>query len=100
MPPRQDPIKKMIRIHLKITGLVQGVGYRAWASRSAHSLGLKGWVKNCPDKSVEAEVQGPQEKVKQFIQACHQGPSRSQVQEVKTKTLPDVGAFEEFEIKL
>ncbi len=80
--------------------MVQGVGYRAWASRTAHALGLKGWVKNCLDDSVEAEAQGPEEKVQAFIQACHQGPARGLVKEVKTKRLPDLEAFEDFEIKL
>ncbi len=89
-----------IRIHLKIIGLVQGVGYRVWASRTAKLLDLKGWVKNCPDDSVEAEAQGPEEKVQAFIQACHQGPARAQVKEVKTKRLPNLEAFEDFQIKL
>ncbi len=88
-----------IRIHLKIIGRVQGVGYRNWASCTAHSLGLKGWVKNCPDDNVEAEAQGPEEIVTEFVKACHQGPARAQVKEVKTKTLPDLGAYEDFEIK-
>ena len=87
------------RIHLKIIGRVQGVGYRVWASRTAHALGLMGWVKNCPDNSVEAETQGPEDKVKEFIQACQKGPARAQVQEVKTKTLTELGGFESFEIR-
>lgn len=89
----------MLRVHLKIIGRVQGVGYRNWASRSAHALGLKGWVKNCPDDSVEAEAQGPEEQIQKFIQSCQQGPARAQVLEVKIRTLPNLGAFEDFEIR-
>ncbi len=89
----------MLRIYLKIIGKVQGVGYRNWASHKAHELALVGWVKNCADNSVEAEVQGPEEKVLVFIQACNQGPARARVQEVQKKTLPNLGAFENFEIR-
>lgn len=44
------------RMHLKMIGRVQGVGYRNWACQKALALKLKGWVKNCADGSVEAEV--------------------------------------------
>jgi len=87
------------RVHLKIIGLVQGVAFRAWSCRFAESLGLTGWVKNCPDGSVEAEAQGSPDKIREFILACHQGPAQAQVKEIKTKTLPNLGAFEKFEIR-
>ena len=43
---------------LRITGRVQGVGYRVWALRMASRLGLRGWVRNRSDGSVEALVIG------------------------------------------
>ncbi|HOX00484.1 MAG TPA: acylphosphatase, partial [Deltaproteobacteria bacterium] len=45
--------------HLKIQGIVQGVWYRAGTRDEADRLGVSGWVRNAPDGSVEAFVQGP-----------------------------------------
>lgn len=88
-----------IRVHLQITGRVQGVGYRNWASQKAQALGLKGWVRNCPNGSVEAEAQGLEHSILEFVQACHQGPLRAQVREVKKNTLPVQGECVNFEIR-
>lgn len=68
--------------HLKITGRVQGVWYRAWTRENASELGLDGWVRNCMDGSVEALVQGEDSKVKELIERCHTGPSAARVDDV------------------
>jgi acylphosphatase len=49
-------------VRLRITGRVQGVGYRFWATRTAASLGLRGWVRNRTDGGVEALVMGAPER--------------------------------------
>ena len=64
----------MIAQRLVIRGLVQGVGYRNWMVRRAASLGLAGWVRNCPDGTVEALVQGPEDAVAAAVAACWHGP--------------------------
>ena len=67
---------------LRITGRVQGVGYRAWAMRRARNLGLNGWVRNLTDESVEALIAGEEAAVAAMIEACRQGPSPARVERV------------------
>ncbi len=68
--------------HFSITGLVQGVGYRAWLCRKAGMLGLAGWCKNKSDGSVEAVVTGDPEKVDALLLAVQQGPVGADVKAV------------------
>ena len=63
----------------KITGRVQGVGYRAWVQREATKRGLVGWVRNCLDGSVEAVFSGPEEDVIDMMMACYMGPPAADV---------------------
>lgn len=74
-----------IALRLTITGRVQGVGYRDWTIRTAREYGLKGWVRNRRDGSVEAFAVGPDEAVQLFVQACHRGPSLARVDGVKVE---------------
>jgi acylphosphatase len=67
---------------LRITGLVQGVGYRYWTVRTARHLGLSGWVRNRADQSVEALVAGDDAAVAAMIEACRRGPSAAHVDTV------------------
>lgn len=69
-------------VHLSITGLVQGVGYRAWVEREALSRGLSGWVRNRFDGSVEAVLSGTAEAVEAMREACRRGPRLAEVNEV------------------
>lgn len=68
--------------HLLITGLVQGVGYRASFARQAVDLGLRGWVRNLSDGSVEAEVDGDAAAVDAIINWSRQGPPTARVDNV------------------
>jgi acylphosphatase len=68
--------------HLLITGLVQGVGYRASFARQAGNLGLRGWVRNLSDGSVEAEVDGDAAAIEAIITWSHQGPPAARVDNV------------------
>jgi acylphosphatase len=61
-------------VRLRITGQVQGVGYRLWMTRTAASLGLRGWVRNRTDGSVEALVTGTPKAVAAMIEAARRGP--------------------------
>jgi len=63
--------------HLILHGRVQGVFYRDWTVETAAALGLAGWVRNLPDGTVEAHVEGPQAAVDQMIAAMHDGPPRA-----------------------
>ena len=64
---------------IKVNGLVQGVFFRASTKEKADQLGVKGIVRNEADGSVYIEAEGDPENVKKFIQWCHQGPPRAQV---------------------
>lgn len=68
--------------HLLIFGRVQGVYYRAWSAQTAEELGLTGWVRNRRDGSVEASVIGPCNMVDRFIEACHDGPDKANVERI------------------
>ena len=65
--------------HLRITGRVQGVGYRYHMAQEASRLGLAGWVRNRSDGSVEALVHGAPTAVQAFIDWAHQGPALARV---------------------
>ena len=69
----------MRSVRLRITGRVQGVGYRAWALQMAVRLGLRGWVRNRADGTVEAVLAGPASVVEEMIEACRRGPAGAQV---------------------
>ena len=79
-------------VRLSITGRVQGVGYRAWAIHEAMRLGLRGWVRNCSDGSVEALAIGDEPAVTALIEVCHQGPRSARVAEVAASDAEDDGS--------
>jgi acylphosphatase len=71
-----------LQARLGITGRVQGVGYRDWAMATAQRLGLRGWVRNRVDGSVEALVVGDDDAVGRMIEACRRGPTLAKVDAV------------------
>ncbi len=66
-----------------ISGRVQGVWFRGWTEREAGKLGLDGWVRNCPDGSVEALFSGEAAAVDAMIEACWRGPPAAKVVSVE-----------------
>jgi len=76
----------MLTLQLRITGMVQGVGYRYALQREAVRLGLSGWVRNRSDGSVEAIVQGAQQAVDALATWTRRGPSAARVSEVVAAT--------------
>jgi acylphosphatase len=71
--------------HVRVTGQVQGVFYRAWAQGQARELGISGWIRNCPDGSVEAHVAGEEHAVTRMIERMHRGPSNARVEDVSVE---------------
>ena len=67
----------------RVTGRVQGVGFRFYTERCAWREGLHGWVRNASDGSVEAEVEGDAEAVARFELALRAGPPGSRVDDLE-----------------
>jgi len=67
----------------RVTGRVQGVGFRWWTQRTARRLGLGGSVRNLADGGVEVQAVGPRERVAELEAALHEGPSVSRVDRVE-----------------
>ena len=80
-----------------VEGRVQGVGFRAFIEREAKARGLRGWVRNRSDGSVEAVFAGEEEDVQSMIVACHQGTRLSLVKAVKSSAHPP-GDWKGFEV--
>ncbi|MEC8265686.1 MAG: acylphosphatase [Pseudomonadota bacterium] len=83
---------------VKVTGRVQGVGYRAWVKKKAKNFELLGWVMNSDDKSVIMEISGKKKKIKMFLIECYKGPIFSNVLDVKAKKA-SFKFFESFDIR-
>lgn len=69
-------------LRVTIHGRVQGVGYRAWTARRARELGLRGWVQNRRDGTVEAAFFGEAEAVRTMVERCRSGPPAARVDAV------------------
>ena len=76
---------KRVRLYARVTGRVQGVGFRWFCQRAACSRALGGWVRNRPDGSVEAEVEGPAGGVRAFLADLSHGPVGARVEQVITE---------------
>ncbi|MFP4367599.1 MAG: acylphosphatase [Bacteroidales bacterium] len=78
----------MKRLKMKITGRVQGVAFRHYAQTKASQNGVKGYVKNMPDGSVEIEAEGDEKALDGFVSWCHQGPDAARVEDIKVQEIP------------
>ena len=88
----------MAALRLVITGRVQGVGFRAWTRREARRRGLRGWVRNRSDGSVEALLQGEAAAVARVVDWARRGPPSARVDELHENELePLEGEYARFE---
>ncbi|WP_315919094.1 acylphosphatase [Mesorhizobium sp. SP-1A] len=83
---------------VRVTGRVQGVGFRYWALEEAEALGLRGWVRNEPDGSVKALLTGPDDAVENMLERLRQGPRGAAVADVATEPAGPVVAPADFRI--
>ena len=67
------------RVLVTVYGLVQGVGFRMFVERSASRLGLKGWVKNQPDGTVQIDAQGTVGRIEEHLSDVRIGPPASKI---------------------
>jgi acylphosphatase len=73
------------RVHVFVSGRVQGVSFRDATRRQAEQLGLSGWVRNTQDGQVEAVFEGDADTVRQMIDWCESGPSSADVEDVSVE---------------
>jgi acylphosphatase len=83
--------------HLVVVGRVQGVGYRLAMGRKARELGVRGWVRNRKDGSVEAVVQGSPAAVAAIMAWARHGPPPARVDRIEVE--PAEGSYEGFETR-
>jgi acylphosphatase len=79
-------------VEVRVTGRVQGVSFRWYAAREAGRLGLTGWVRNEPDGSVAAHLEGPDDAVEEMADWCGHGPPAARVEQVEVRDVPATGA--------
>jgi acylphosphatase len=77
------PMGDEIAIRVVIEGRVQGVWYRGWTMDQADELGLRGWVRNRRDGTVEALFAGDEGVVRRMIELCWEGPPLARVARVR-----------------
>jgi len=87
------------RVHLVCQGRVQGVFFRASARDEARHLGLTGWVRNCPDGTVEIMVEGEVEALRDFQAWCAHGPPHARITGVETQATAATGEFDGFVVR-
>ncbi|MZR61531.1 acylphosphatase [Alcanivorax sp. DP30] len=75
----------MLTRHVLVTGMVQGVGYRAWTRQAALQRNLVGWVRNLADGRVEAVLQGEDDDVLDMLDAMRQGPAMARVEDLQSR---------------
>lgn len=84
----------MIARHVIIHGLVQGVYYRATTQQAARQFSINGWVRNCPNGTVEAVLEGDDKNVEQLLTWMRRGPSGARVSGVDICQATPKGATE------
>lgn len=89
----------LARAYVRIYGIVQGVFFRSNTRRVAKSLGLRGYVRNMPDGSVEAVFEGEREAIEKAIEWCRRGPPLARVDRVEVKWLEYKGEYDDFTVR-
>ena len=87
------------RFRAIVSGLVQGVSFRYYTSQRARQLGLKGYVKNRWDGTVEVVAQGEEIPLKELVRWLHVGPPWARVEDVKVNWVEGRGEYRRFEVR-
>lgn len=89
-----------VRALVNVRGVVQGVGFRYWCQRKAVGMGLRGYVGNLSDGTVEVSFEGDRSLVEAFIDELKIGPTYSHVTDVKITWFDEPKGFDEFRIEM
>ena len=78
-------------VEVRVSGVVQGVSFRAYAAREAVRLELAGWVRNEPDGSVRGRFDGPEDAVEEMLEWCRTGSPTADVHSLEVRDTPPTG---------
>lgn len=87
------------RLSARITGRVQGVGFRNFTQMRARQLGVTGWVRNEKDGSVQLKAEGPRGALEDLLEAVHDGPRMARVEDVDADWGDAEDEFDVFRIR-
>ncbi|HYB90319.1 MAG TPA: acylphosphatase [Candidatus Binataceae bacterium] len=90
---------RLAQLRLKISGRVQGVGFRFGAWDEAQSLGLTGWVRNLASGDVELVAEGREDRLKLLAAWAHEGPRAARVTNVREEWAEHTGQFDRFTVR-
>ncbi|MBO9367553.1 MAG: acylphosphatase [Chloroflexi bacterium] len=91
--------EEMARVHIRVRGRVQGVGFRAFVATEAQRMGLRGWVRNVGWDQVEAVAEGPRPLLERLVEQMRTGPLGARVEEQQVEWETWEGNFQGFEIR-
>jgi acylphosphatase len=81
-------VSEIVAREVVVHGRVQGVFFRDSARREAQRRGLTGWVRNCPDGTVQAWFEGDADEVAEMVRWCTEGPRHAEVDDVEVREVP------------
>ncbi len=87
------------RVHIHVSGTVQGVYYRLTMQKSAAAHDVVGWVRNMEDGRVEAVIEGDADGVERVLEWCARGPGAAKVDGVSSAEEEPTGEFASFDIR-
>jgi acylphosphatase len=88
-----------IRIHIWVSGRVQGVGFRSFVQHSGVSLGITGWVRNVSSDTIEIVAEGSRLILNKFFEGIKRGPPSSRVDDIRLVWEPAGAEFQSFLVK-
>jgi len=91
--------EERVRLNAVVHGMVQGVSFRYYARREARRLGLRGYVRNRSDGTVEVVAEGPRRAVEGLYTWLHSGPPMAEVREVEASWDAPTGTWASFEVR-
>lgn len=86
-------------LNVVFAGTVQGVGFRRFVKNIADEMGVKGFVRNLPDGTVEVVAEGDEELLRKFLKAIENGPPLAEITHMAYEFRNKVGGFNKFEIE-
>lgn len=89
----------MKTVRIKVYGKVQGVGFRYYTLRQANKLGVKGWVRNVQDGTVEIVAQGDPASLDKLSAAVKQGSPASKVKRIHVEEIDGMNRYSSFQVK-